>query len=111
MQTEISRCHADSAELVDFRAGGFVSADYRLNVTGLFFDAAVSAPQNPVSRKQRPIVAETRSHGARRAGVLHDLPGSAAVIAWLASARVTMARCSYRAWSLAPISGKFLGAN
>jgi hypothetical protein len=29
-------------------------------VTSLF-DAAVSAPHNPVSRKQRPTVAETRS--------------------------------------------------
>ena len=28
-------------------------------MTGLF-DAAVSAPRNPVSRKQRPTVAETR---------------------------------------------------
>jgi hypothetical protein len=34
-----------------------------LNVTGLF-DAAVSAAQNPVSRKQRPTVVETRSNGA-----------------------------------------------
>jgi hypothetical protein len=41
-----------------FSCGGFVSADDQLNVTGLFV-AAVSAPQNPVSRKQRPIVAET----------------------------------------------------
>jgi hypothetical protein len=39
---------------------GFVPADDRLNVTDLF-DAAVSASQNPVSRKQRPTVAETRS--------------------------------------------------
>jgi hypothetical protein len=39
-----------------------ISADDRLSVTGLF-DAAVSAPQNPVSRKQRPTVAETRSNG------------------------------------------------
>jgi hypothetical protein len=37
----------------------FVSADDRLNVTDLF-DAAVSAAQNPVSRKQRPTVVETR---------------------------------------------------
>jgi hypothetical protein len=41
---------------------GFVSADDRLNVTGVF-DGAVSAWQNPVSRKQRPRVAETRSNG------------------------------------------------
>jgi hypothetical protein len=39
------------AELpVLFSCGRFVSADDRLDVTGLF-DAVVSAPQNPVSRK------------------------------------------------------------
>ena len=43
----------------------FVSADERLNVTA-FFDAAVPAPQNPVSRKQRPTVAKTRSNGGLR---------------------------------------------
>jgi hypothetical protein len=41
----------------------------RLNVTGLF-DAAVSAPQNPVSRKQRPTVAETRRTVAKSAPVI-----------------------------------------
>ena len=41
-----------------------VSADDRLNVTGLFY-AVVSVPQNPVSWKQKPTLAETCSNGAR----------------------------------------------
>jgi hypothetical protein len=61
IQTEISRCRANSAELVGFRVGDFVSVADRLNVTGLF-DAAVSAQQNPVSRKRRPTSVETRSN-------------------------------------------------
>jgi uncharacterized protein (DUF1330 family) len=57
IQTEISRCRANSAELVGFRAGTLVSAYDRLNVTGVF-DAAVSVPQNSVSRKPRLTVAQ-----------------------------------------------------
>ena len=58
IQTEISRCHANSAELAGFRAGAFSLLTIGLSVIGLF-DAAVSA----VSRKRRPTMAETRSNG------------------------------------------------
>jgi hypothetical protein len=50
-------CRSSPRRIGGFSCGGFVSADDQLNVTGLF-DAAVSAPQNPVSRKQRPTVTE-----------------------------------------------------
>ena len=58
IQTEISRCHANSAEPPGFRASALSLLTTGWNVTGLF-DAAVSALQNPVSRKQRPTVAES----------------------------------------------------
>jgi hypothetical protein len=48
----------NSTELAGFSCGRFL-----LNVTGRF-NAVVSAPQNPVSRKQRPTVVETRSNRA-----------------------------------------------
>ena len=43
IQTEISRCLANSAELVGFRAGALSLLTIGLSVIGLF-DAAVSAP-------------------------------------------------------------------
>jgi hypothetical protein len=57
IQTEISRCHANSAEPPGFRAGALSLLSIGLSVIGLF-DAAISAPQNPVSRKRRPTMAE-----------------------------------------------------
>ena len=61
IQTEISRCSANSAEFVGFRAG-FCLCSRSVECDGLF-DAAVSVAQNPVSRKRRPTVAETCSNG------------------------------------------------
>jgi hypothetical protein len=54
---------ASMSTLATARRSRDSSADDRLNVTGLF-DAAVSAAQDPVSRKQRPTVVETRSNEA-----------------------------------------------
>jgi hypothetical protein len=62
IQTEIFRCRANRAVPAGFLCGPFVSADGRPNVTA-FFAAVVSAPQNRVSRKRRPTVAETSSNG------------------------------------------------
>lgn len=62
IQTEIFRCRANRAVPAGFLCGRFVSADGRPNVTA-FFAAVVSAPQNRVSRKRRPTVAETSSNG------------------------------------------------